>query len=142
MIMNPVVHFEMPARDRKRMTDFYQKTFGWQAQQLGPEMGNYVVVHTTEMDEKGWPTKLGRINGGFYDRTDDPGSHAPSVVIAVKNIAEHVKKVEKGGGRIQGEIMDIPGVGKMATFLDTEGNRVSMIQPLMDSEGNPAKPQM
>jgi predicted enzyme related to lactoylglutathione lyase len=27
--MNPVVHFEMPANDRKRMADFYTKVFGW-----------------------------------------------------------------------------------------------------------------
>jgi predicted enzyme related to lactoylglutathione lyase len=33
--MNPVVHFEMPAEDRKRMADFYTKAFGWKTQQLG-----------------------------------------------------------------------------------------------------------
>jgi len=38
--MNPVVHFEMPAKDRKRMADFYTKVFGWRTQLLGPEMGN------------------------------------------------------------------------------------------------------
>jgi predicted enzyme related to lactoylglutathione lyase len=26
--------------------------------------------------------------------------------------------------------MDIPGVGRYVSFLDTEGNRVSMLQPL------------
>jgi hypothetical protein len=48
--MNPVVHFEMPARDRERMVDFYTRVFGWRAQQLGPEMGDYVVVTTTDTD--------------------------------------------------------------------------------------------
>ncbi len=28
--INPVVHFEMPAEDSKRMADFYSKVFGWQ----------------------------------------------------------------------------------------------------------------
>ena len=51
--MNPVVHFEMPAEDRKRMSEFYKKTFGWQTQMLGPEMGDYVVVTTTESDDGG-----------------------------------------------------------------------------------------
>ena len=51
--MNPVVHFEMPAKDRKRMADFYTRVFGWRTQMLGPEMGNYVVVTTTEPDENG-----------------------------------------------------------------------------------------
>jgi len=30
MKMDPVVHFEMPAEDRKRMSGFYTKAFGWQ----------------------------------------------------------------------------------------------------------------
>ena len=128
--MNPVVHFEMPAKDRKRMSDFYTKTFGWKTQQYGPEMGNYVVVSTTETDEKsGRPKQPGAINGGFYDRTDDPVSHAPSVVIGVENIQEHMKKVTAAGGKIIGEPMDIPGVGMYVSFFDTEGNRVSLLQP-------------
>lgn len=128
--MNPVVHFEMPAKDRKRMSDFYSKTFGWQTQQLGAEMGNYVVVSTTETDEKSRrPKQPGAINGGFYDRTDDPVSHAPSVVIGVDNIQDHIKKVTAAGGKIIGEPMEIPGIGMYVSFFDTEGNRVSMLQP-------------
>ena len=38
--MNPVVHFEMPADDKKRMADFYSQAFGWKTQMLGEEMGN------------------------------------------------------------------------------------------------------
>ena len=53
--MNPVVHFELPARDRKRMVDFYSGVFGWKAQILGDEMGNYVTVSTVETDTNGMP---------------------------------------------------------------------------------------
>jgi predicted enzyme related to lactoylglutathione lyase len=120
----------MPAKDTKRMSDFYTKTFGWQTQQMGPEMGNYVVVSTTETDETTRrPKQPGAINGGFYQRTDDPVSHAPSVVIAVDNIRDHMKKVEAAGGKIIGDVMPIPGVGDYVSFFDTEGNRVSMLQP-------------
>jgi predicted enzyme related to lactoylglutathione lyase len=60
--MNPVVHFEMPADDRNRMAVFYQEAFGWKAQMLGPEMGEYVVVTTADSDAKpGAPA--GAING-------------------------------------------------------------------------------
>ena len=121
----------MPAKDRKRMSDFYSKTFGWQTQQMGAEMGNYVLANTTESDANGRAKTPGTINGGFYDRTDDPTSHAPSVVIGVENIDEHMKKVTAAGGKILGEPMDIPGVGKWVSFQDTEGNRVSMMQPNM-----------
>jgi hypothetical protein len=127
MKMNPVVHFEMPAEDKKRMADFYTEAFGWQTKQLGAEMGEYVLVTTTESDDKG-PTKPGAINGGFFQKTDDKPSQYPSVVIAVDNIKEHMKKIEEAGGKVLGEPWDIPGVGSYVSFLDTEGNRASIIQ--------------
>ena len=134
--MNPVVHFEMPAENRKRMAEFYTKTFGWKIQQLGPEMGDYMVVTTSESDEKGHPVKPGMIGGGFYQKSDDPVSQHPSVVIAVDDIRESMKKVKEAGGKIlggdpkrPGEPGDIPGVGLYCSFIDTEGNRVSMLQP-------------
>src|SRR5688500_11884847 len=129
--MNPVVHFEMPAVDRKRMSDFYTNTFGWQTQTMGEEMGGYVLASTAPSDETGRPTSPGAINGGFYQKTEDPVSHAPSVVISVDNINDHMKKVTAAGGKIIGEPQDIPGVGKWVSFFDTEGNRVSMLQPQM-----------
>lgn len=128
--MNPVVHFEMPAEDRKRIADFYTKVFGWKTEQLGEDMGNYVLATTTESDEKG-PKRPGAINGGFFQKTDDKPSQYPSVVIAVDDVKQHTEKVEKGGGKVLGEPWDIPGVGLYVSFLDTEGNRVGMIQPAM-----------
>jgi predicted enzyme related to lactoylglutathione lyase len=41
-----------------------------------------------------------------------------------------MKMVEKAGGKVLGEPLDIPGVGSYVAFIDTEGNRVSMLQPL------------
>ncbi len=130
MAMNPVVHFEMPAVDRKRVAAFYSHTFGWHMNQLGEEMGNYIVATTSEMGDDNVPKKPGMINGGFYDRTDDPTSHAPSFVIAVEDLKAHIKKVTDAGGTVLGEPMMIPGVGEFVSFTDTEGNRVSMMQPL------------
>ncbi len=136
MKMNPVVHFEMPAKDKGRMRKFYENTFGWQTEQLGKEMGEYVLVTTTERDEKtGLSKRPGAINGGFYQRTDDPLSQYPSVVIAVDDIKEAMKKVEEAGGKVLGGQVpgkpdDIPGVGLYASFIDTEGNRVGMLEPV------------
>ena len=83
MKMNPVCHFEMPAEDRKRMSGFYSKVFGWKTQETGPEMGNYVLATTTETDKKGMIKKPGAINGGFYQKTEDQMSNHPSIVIEV-----------------------------------------------------------
>ncbi len=87
--MNPVVHFEMPAENKKSMAEFYTNAFGWKVQQLGPEMGDNMTVYTSGTDEKGHPKKPG-----------EPGY--------------------------------IPGVGLFFSFIDTEGNRVSMLQPSVD----------
>jgi uncharacterized protein len=129
--MNPVVHFEMPAEDRKRMADFYSEVFGWQTKMLGEEMGNYVTVTTSEADENGRSKMPGAINGGFYPRTDDLHAQCPSIVIAVDDIRESIKEVTKAGGKVLGEPMEIPGIGWYVSFLDTEGNRVSLLQPIM-----------
>ena len=125
--MNPVVHFEMPAEDRARVAEFYTRVFGWETKQLGADMGNYLLVMTTESDKTG-PKKPGAINGGFYQKTPDM-SPCPSVVIKVDNLAQHIEKVKKAGGKILGEQMDIPNVGLFVSFADTEGNRVGLMQP-------------
>jgi uncharacterized protein len=129
--MNPVVHFEMPAENRKRMAEFYSKTFGWHTQQLGADMGEYVLVTTTESDETGRPKMSGAINGGFYQKRDDPNTQYPSLVISVENVDNSIKKNKSEGGTVLGEPVDIPGVGKFISFYDTEGNRLSILQPLM-----------
>ena len=133
MKMNPVVHFEMPYEDRDRMSDFYAKTFGWEVNKLGEEMGSYAVVHTSETDQNQMIKEPGRINGGLFKRTKP--DQVPSVVIAVDDIYDAMKKVEAGGGKVlggsqgNGKPDDIPGIGLYAGFIDTEGNRVSLLQP-------------
>jgi len=127
--MNPVVHFEMPYDNRERMAKFYTTAFGWQTQTLGEEMGNYVLATTSESDANG-PKKPGMINGGFYARNPEWPAQHPSIVIAVDDIQAAMKSVTRAGGQVLGEPMDIPGVGKYVSFTDTEGNRVSMLQPL------------
>jgi predicted enzyme related to lactoylglutathione lyase len=126
--MNSVVHFEMPYDDQARMTKFYEQAFGWQTRALGEAMGNYVLATTTETDERG-PQKAGAINGGFFPKKPDWPAQHPSVVIAVDSITDAIEQVRRAGGTVLGEPMEIPGVGQYVSFRDTEGNRVSMLQP-------------
>ncbi len=132
--MDPVVHFELPYEDSKRAAKFYAEAFGWQPTEMGPEMGGYVTVNTSETDEKTHrPTEPGHINGGLFKRTKQ--DQVPGVTIAVKDIQAAMKKVEQAGGKIVGGMQnpgqpdDIPGVGLYISCIDTEGNRVSMLQP-------------
>src|SRR5258708_23530618 len=134
MKMNSVVHFEMPAKDKKRVTDFYSKGFGWKMQRLGSEMGNYLLANTTETDNKGMIKAPGAINGGFFDYQDKEGFNIPHLVISVDNLEESIMRVKEAGGKVlggaSGPIDDIPGVGLYVSFIDSEGNHVGMLQPL------------
>jgi predicted enzyme related to lactoylglutathione lyase len=91
-------------------------------------MGDYVVATTSETDQNRMVKKPGTINGGFFPKKPDwPGQH-PSVVISVKDIRQSMRKVTESGGKVEGEPMEIPGIGQYVSFTDTEGNRVSMLQ--------------
>ena len=119
----------MPSKDKKRTAEFYAKVFGWTMNQLGAEMGDYLLAGTTETDENNMVKTPGNINGGFFDYKDEDGFRQPHLVIAVDNLEESMKKVEEGGGKLIGKPMDIPGIGKYISFKDTEDNNVGMLQP-------------
>lgn len=127
---NPVVHFEMPYKDSKRVEAFYKEAFGWGMDNTGEEMGNYITAETAPTSG-GRPTESGTINGGFYPQEAASEARYPSVVIAVDDIDDGMASIEKAGGEVLGKPVDIPGIGKYVSFNDTEGNRVSLLQPRM-----------
>jgi len=131
--MDPVVHFEMAAGDSQRMAAFYAKIFGWQTKVMGEDMGGYVVVTTTENDPAtGRPKQPGAINGGFYDKKRSKFPPVPSIVIAVDDVQAKMKMIEAEGCKILTGPDVIPGIGTYVSFEDTEGNRVSLLQPSSD----------
>jgi predicted enzyme related to lactoylglutathione lyase len=126
---NRIVHFEIEATDRERAKKFYSQAFGWQMEQMGQEMSEYVVVTT------GDPKEPGGINGGIF--VSPPGAtkelNAYSCVVGVDNIDQAMAKVKAAGGQLLGEKMDIPAVGTFIRCKDTEGNIFTMLQPLPNS---------
>lgn len=132
---DPVVHFEMPAKDKKRVSDFYTKAFDWKMTMLGDDMSNYLLAGTSEVDENNMVKAPGTINGGFFDYQDKEGFDVPHLVISIDNIEASIKKVTEAGGKVLGgskgpeSIDDIPGIGRYVSFVDTEGNHVGMLQP-------------
>ena len=77
----------------------------------------------------------GAINGGFFPKKPDWPAQYPSVVIATDDIKKTMKKVRDAHGKVLGEPMEIPGIGKYVSFMDTEGNRVSILQPVNTANG-------
>lgn len=126
--MNPVVHFELPYHDANRISAFYETVFGWRITHLGPGSGNYILAQTAENDVKpGFPA--GAIDGGFFPVKPDWPVQYPSIVIGVEVIESAVEKIIENGGTVLGDPILIPGFGRYISFLDTEGNRNSIIQP-------------
>jgi predicted enzyme related to lactoylglutathione lyase len=129
--MNRVVHFEIHGKDLDRMQTFYQDVFGWSVQDMGPAMGNYRVITTGE-DAPGSNWK--GINGGFTPRYGDAPAGGEPVnafvcTIEVENIDETLAKIEKAGGTLATDKMDVPGVGILAYRKDPEGNIFGVLQP-------------
>ncbi len=123
--MDSIVHFEIPADDTKRASDFYNKAFGWMMNSM-PEF-DYIMIGTSESDENGMPKSPGRINGGMAKR-GGPLEHVV-VTVSVGDIDKTLATVEKlGGKRVQGK-MPIGDMGFSAYFKDTEGNVVGLFQP-------------
>ncbi|MGB3181031.1 MAG: VOC family protein [Cyclobacteriaceae bacterium] len=126
--MNPVVHFELPYQEAGRAKTFYENVFGWNTNQLGPEMGDYILVTTATCDvRKGLPA--GAIDGGMYPRQADTAYQYPSLIIGVEDIHEHRERITENGGKVLGEPHEIPGTGYYLSFLDPEGNRLSILEP-------------
>jgi predicted enzyme related to lactoylglutathione lyase len=137
--MNRVVHFEIHAEDLERAKKFYQGAFGWELQQMGSEHGNYIVVMTGP-----GPESIGKpltretigINGGMM-KANAPrppkgvGPNAYVCIIGVSNIDEMMPKIEAAGGKPHTDKMDVPGVGQLRYYEDTEGNIFGIIQAAM-----------
>lgn len=126
--MNKVVHFEIPVDDMPRAKNFYS-IFGWKLNDLGPQMGNYVLATTVETDEKSqMPTEPGGINGGLMPRKTD--IKHPVLVIGVPSVDDYSKKVGAAGGKVVEPKMEIPGMGYYAYVSDTEGNIIGIFETL------------
>ena len=127
MKQSPVVHFEMPYDDADRVSKFYSEVFGWNMK-LMEEMGRYILAGTTPTDENRMVQNPGQINGGFFPASDQNNRH-PLVTIQVEDVKEAMEAVKASGGEVLGAPVEIPGVGTYVASHDTEGSRVSLLQP-------------
>jgi uncharacterized protein len=112
-----VIWFELGADDPKRAMDFYRKVFGWKFKQY--EDQEYWLVTAGTKDEPG-------TDGAIQPRKK---KSAPVVnTINVSNIDATIKKIEKNGGKVTVPKMEIPMMGTLAYFVDTEGNMHGIMQ--------------
>ncbi len=116
--MPRVVHFEIHADDVERCSNFYKTVFDWQITRWpGPE--EYLLVTTGPDNKPG-------INGGIMKRRDPKGNVYNT--IEVDNLDEYTAKIISNGGANVVPKMEIPGVGWLAYFTDTDGNIFGVAQ--------------
>ena len=125
--MGRVIHFEIHAEDPDRAQRFYTDVFGWNAQHFGGPM-DYRLLTTGPDDQVG-------INGAVLKRqgaAPEPTGPVSGYVctIQVDSIEETERAVPAAGGEQVLERMEVPEVGQLAYFRDTEGNIFGALQPV------------
>ncbi len=124
--MDKVVHFEIPADNTKRASEFYNKAFGWTLTPIEMGQMEYTMIKTTDSDENGTPKNPGAINGGMGKRSST--LQHPVVTIHVQDINQALASIEKLGGKKVQEKMPVGDMGFAAYFKDTEGNIIGLWQ--------------
>jgi predicted enzyme related to lactoylglutathione lyase len=129
--MGRVIHFEIHAEDPERASAFYRAVFGWEIKKWdGPV--DYWLITTGPDAEAG-------INGALIRRmgSGEPaeGAAANAFVntIEVASVEETEKAVPIAGGEQVVARDEIPGVGQLSYFKDTEGNVFGALEPAPDA---------
>ena len=111
---NPVVHWEIAAKDGEKLQGFYTQLFDWKID-VHPEM-NYGMV------EAGGE---GGISGGIMGTQGDMPTHL-TFYVQVDDLNAYLKKAEELGGKSLVPPTPIPGRGEFALFSDLEGNTIGI----------------
>jgi uncharacterized protein len=122
-VTNHIAHFEIFASDVERARKFYEKVFAWRFEVGGPP--DFYHIHT------GPPVEHG-ISRGLIAKRRGPAAQGPinafRVTIIVDSIADVTGAIEPAGGKLRSAVIDIPGVGKVIEFADTEDNIACAMQ--------------
>ena len=124
--MPNISHFMIPADNVDRAREFYSSLLGWKITPPSPDTMGLEEMQYHDIIT-GSP-KAGSLNsGGLYKRhLDEPVLN----FVDVEDLDATVAKVEKLGGKITMLITDIPGIGRNAMILDSEGNLIGLWTPL------------
>ncbi len=119
---NNLSHFAIYIDDIQRAKTFYSKLFGWDYTNYGQD--DFLQIKDGSDDES---KLIGALQSRKYSPIDQKiiGFECS---IAVNSIDETISKIEANNGKIVMPKTEIPYVGWLVKFLDTEGNIVCAIQ--------------
>jgi predicted enzyme related to lactoylglutathione lyase len=116
---NPVVHWEINAKDAKKSREFYGSLFDWKIDTNNPM--DYGMVDT------GGESKEGKIDGGI-GQTEDGAPPFVTFYVQVDDLQAYLDKAEKLGGKTVLPPTEIPNVVTIAMFQDPEGNMIGLLK--------------
>jgi predicted enzyme related to lactoylglutathione lyase len=121
--MPTVQHFEIPVDDIDRAQKFYKDVFSWNMQKWSnpsdPSQEYFMFETSDEGGNKG-------IGGGLMKR-QSPHQTVTNYV-TVSSIDEYTSKVEQSGGKIIMPKTEIPDMGYILVFMDTENNMLGLYE--------------
>ena len=112
-----ISHIEIPAKDVKTATEFYNTVFDWKMET--DEAMNYTMF-----------TAGGGTGGGFSEVNQENPVGNVLIYIDTPDLEASVKAVKEHGGEILMERYEIGDFGLMATFKDPTGNLIALYQSL------------
>jgi predicted enzyme related to lactoylglutathione lyase len=124
-----IIHFEIPASNPEKLSEFYKNLFGWKFEKTSMgEMGDYWMIETragTAQDMEKAQHTAGS-NGGMIKKID--ANQLPVNYVLVESVDDFSKKIQDLGGKILVPKTSIPGMGAFALGLDPEGNQVGIFE--------------
>jgi predicted enzyme related to lactoylglutathione lyase len=125
MVDHTIVHFEIPAKDAKKLMKFYADLFGWKMEKV--QWMDYWLVETVPVNKQGQPIRLG-VNGGLYQKERENANMTPLNYINVESVDEYMEKIKALGGKIIVPKQEIPDTGWTAIAVDPDGNYFGLFQ--------------
>jgi predicted enzyme related to lactoylglutathione lyase len=113
MAKGTITHIEFPSDDLERAQRFYAAVAGWEFRPMEgyPE---YVLFASEEGHGGGIGTRGGSVASNLR------------VYITVDSLEEAVAAAEANGGSVTSPAQDVPGQGRFAAVLDSEGTEIGL----------------
>ncbi len=108
-----ITHIEFPADDVERARAFYEAVAGWEFSQMEGFPG-YWVFRTEEG------------HGGGLGKRGESVGRVIRAYITVPQLEAGIRAAEEHGGKVVTPPQDIPGMGRFAAVLDSEGNEIGL----------------
>jgi len=118
-VANGICHIEIGYENIDRVNKFYTDVFGWTCT-AAPGFEGYLLFKSNDPDHK--------VCGGFFKREKDEKINYPALHLHVDDIDSHIEKIKAAGGQLFKEKFELPNVGYLAFFKDTEDNTMSLFQ--------------